>query len=467
MRPSFVTRLTGIVSVSFKPGSSCRGLLIPALGKLVIDTTGTYHSSGAGETLPFKVRVVTLTETNFNVTVEDLTSTDHQRRPFILQPLNRNYSERTKLFSSELQSMELPLQLQSDTKLVVKVLSTSAPEGAADLIGRSPGEQERDTLEPWKMVRVEFNAQGPQAASLEATDEEGVEKPRKHSIVHWQDEVLSQDSQMSWEDPPTPFAYMEDEVPSIWETWDIDTKTGDNTANLLHSDDMCEDNISLVSHESLPYSVDKFGTAADAGLFPWGTGFVQKISPIKYHMELVYPLNVLDTCLSSNKGTAQMHSLIKKEMDKALDLYRALESTENDILHVNWKEYVQDQERVSRWREERRMTVRNYNQDVAVMLAAGFTREEVPARKALVTWEEWLTEIEEKEEQAENSGDEEMSVGIMVFKPLQRRMAQGGRGKEIQTNVEPLAMGMSSTGVAEWIDSHIVPQSARWDGFTG
>ena len=455
MKLPLVTRLKAIVSVSFKPGPSCRGLLIPGLGKPMIDTTRIYYSGGAGETASLhRGRAFSLTETNFDIAVEDLTSADLQRHPPPPPLLNRNHSECTVL----------PLQLHSDTKMVVKVLSTSTPRGV-DLIRRGPSEQEEDRL---KMVKVEFNTQDPQASSQEVMDtEEGVEKPRKHSIVHWQDEVLSQDSQMSWEDPPTPFAYMEDEVPSIWETWDIDTKTGDNTANLLHSDDMCEDNISLVSHESLPYSVDKFGTAADAGLFPWGTGFVQKISPIKYHMELVYPLNVLDTCLSSNKGTAQMHSLIKKEMDKALDLYRALESTENDILHVNWKEYVQDQERVSRWREERRMTVRNYNQDVAVMLAAGFTREEVPARKALVTWEEWLTEIEEKEEQAENSGDEEMSVGIMVFKPVQRRMAQGGRGKEIQTNVEPLAMGMSSTGVAEWIDSHIVPQSARWDGFTG
>ena len=50
MRLVLVARLTGIVSVSFKSGFSCRGLLIPALGEPVIDTTGIYHSGGTGKT---------------------------------------------------------------------------------------------------------------------------------------------------------------------------------------------------------------------------------------------------------------------------------------------------------------------------------------------------------------------------------------------------------------------------------
>ena len=452
--------------MSFKPGSSSRGLLIPALGKPVIDTTGVYLFGEAGETSsPSESRLV---ETNFDMAVEDFTSADIQRHSPLPPPLNMDNNGRMALFSSEPQPGDLPLQLQSDTKIVVKVLNTPTPRGVTDLIRRGPSEQEKDMLKTWRrMMKVEFNPQSLQAATMGAIDtEEAVEKPSKHSIVHWQDEILSQDCRMSWEDPPTQFAYMEGEVPSIWETWDIDTTTGDNTANPSPSDNMCEDNISLVSHESLPYSIDKFGTAADAGLLPWGPGFVQMISPTKYHMELIYPLNVIDTSLSSNKGTERAYNSLQAEMDRFFDLFKASGSTENGILQVNWKEYIQNRERVSRWMEERRMAVRNYNQDAAVMLGAGFTREEVPVRKALVTWEEWLTEVE-KEEQAESTEDKDVGVRIVVFRPAHRKTVQGGKDKDIQADVRPLAMGMSSTGVAEWIDSHIASQFAGWDGFTG
>lgn len=406
-----------------------------------------------------------MTETNSDIIVEDFTPGNLQRHLPPPPPPNRDHSESTAPLSLP-QPKDLPLQLQSDTKMVVKLLSTLAPRRVVDLIKGGANVQEKDRLKTWRMMKVEFNAQGPQAASLEAIEtEEGVEKKSKRSIVHRQDETLSQDCRMSWEDPPTPIAYMESEAPSIWESWDIDATTGDNSTNLSPSDEICEDNISLISHESLPYSIDKFGpTTADAVLFPWGPGFVQKISPMKFHMELIYPLNAVDTCLLNNKGTERAHKPLPADMERFLGSYKASEYTENDTLHVNWKEYLEGRERVSRWMEERRMAVRNYNQDVAMMLGAGFTREQVPARKALVSWEEWLTEVE-NEEQAESSGDEEVSVGIMVFKPAHRRMVQGGKGKEILGNVGPLAMGMSSTGVAEWIDNHTVPQFTGWDGF--
>lgn len=343
-------------------------------------------------------------------------------------PLNRSQSANTVPTSpQEPQGPQtLPLQLESDTKMVVKLFSVSTTRSVIDLIRRDLTEEDRDILKRWRVIKVEFNAQEPEPAPPEVVRSTSVPRSRTERFVYWQDDVRDQED---WATTAPDAPSEEPQTIETWDTWGTDTSTGDTTSAEYPAAPE-DDNVSVISNQSLPYSIDEYGTGPSAEPSPWGPADTSHTTspPIKFHTEFIYPLSNVATLLSTDKGKHRETAPLQADLTGFLSAYKALEANDTGFLNVDWAEYTLGKARVARWMEERRREVSEYRQAAEGMLAAGFAREEIPGRRAGVGWEEWLARQErgggERGEEAE-TGQGGVGVGIVVFRPPGRGGMEG------------------------------------------
>ena len=386
-------------------------------------------------------------------------------------PLSRTQSD-SKMPSFLVEPKHLPIQLESDTKMVVKVFSTSTARSVVDLIRRDLTEQDKETLKLWRMVKVEFNTQKPEPSLEEATELESVADSEGDKLVHWQDEVYAEGKEEDWANVPVPPSFREGESMS-WDYWGTDTSAGETSEETseetLTLDDAIPDSVSVASDQSLPYNIDKYGIEPDADQSPWNPNASLAKTAIQYHTELIYPLDSVDTTLSIDKGKERERESLQADLKGFLSAYKQLETSDEGFLNVDWREYTKSKERVARWMEERRVEVQEYGKSVGVMLAAGFQREAIPARKALVGWEEWLRKVE-KEESEENEymrrDEGDVEVGVVVFRPrgrggIEERLEGEGRDEEEVARRDESVVGLKLGGAGSVIQNPF----AEWRGF--
>ena len=381
-------------------------------------------------------------------------------------PLNRTHSD-SKVPSSPVEPGHLPIQLESDTNMVAKVFSTSATRSVIDLIRRDLTEHDKETLKLWRMVKVEFNAQEPEPSLEEAVGAESVTDCGRDKFVQWQDEVYPEEGkEEDWAGVSTPTSPGEGESTS-WDYWATDTSAGETSEETFTLEDTIPDNVSVTSDASLPYSIDVYGTGPDADPSPWNPNASLTKSTVKYHTELIYPLDNVDTILSIDKGKQREQESLQADLKGFLSAYKQLETNDKGFLNVDWKEYTKSKERVARWMEERRMEVQEYINSVGTMLAAGFKREEIPGRGALVEWEEWLEKVgkDESEEYEDTGwGHGDVDVGVVVFRPRGRGGIEekfGGEKRDGGEVEDPTGLKYGAVNGGEFLQNPF----AGWNGF--
>ncbi|KAF8474054.1 hypothetical protein BDZ91DRAFT_789625 [Kalaharituber pfeilii] len=314
---------------------------------------------------------------------------------------------------------DLPVQLESETKMVVKLFSASATRSVIDLIRRDLTEEDRHCLKKWKIVKVEFNPELP----VEDKDMPSQEEPKHNEVkvVQWNDGPKKEEPQgeEDWELPPA----VPPDVVGSWDAWETvatDVFGGDNAGDIYTSDESFPDDTSTAGSS---YSHELDGLTHHNEPPPWfedgKTGGALK----SLRTELIYPLVDVDTALSIDKGKQREQDPAQADLDSFLTANKTFENNDKGVLKMDWRSYAGSREKVGRWMQERRRLVLEHNEAVAVLVATGVPNERIPKRKELPTWEEWLAQVEKQEEDP-SGGDvgmqEKVPVGIVVYRPAGR-----------------------------------------------
>lgn len=304
---------------------------------------------------------------------------------------------------------QLPIQLESDSKMVVKLYSASATRSVMDLITRGLRDDDRKALKRWKIVKVEFNPEISNPSIENAAENDTHVCVEADKGVHWNDHNPGEnEGPESWEVA---------EMPShnTWDTWDpmpLDGVVAADPANHYGAPE--EDNMSLGSNGHDQYSEHREAN-------PWNTD--HDIPTTNLHTELIYPLDNVDAHLSIDKGKQREQNSLQSDLKGFLNANKTLESNDQGILNIDWKEYIQSRSRVARWMEERRLEFNEYKEARLAWLVNGGNK---PVRK-IVAWDEWLAASEKIQQEGNllghiqgggsGSRGEELEVGIVLYRP--------------------------------------------------